>query len=76
MANGFEACGASGRYGARILCAAGEINFALKCVARNLVEFHKFMTTHLMTAPHVRNVRTSGAIRSEKKPALSFSKSR
>lgn len=48
----------------------GEVDFLLKCVARDLTDFQTFVRAHLMVAPNVRNVRTSVAIHGERKPAL------
>lgn len=44
----------------------GEIDFILKCVARDLSEFQSFLTEHLTTAPNVASVKTSLTIRISK----------
>jgi len=44
----------------------GEIDFILKCVARDLEQFQTFLTTHLTSAPNVRSVKTSLVIRTAK----------
>lgn len=44
----------------------GEVDFILKCVARNLEEFQTFLTSHLTPAPHVASVKTSFVIRQAK----------
>ena len=45
----------------------GEIDFILKCVARDLSEFQYFLTHELTSAPNVANVKTSLTIRTSKK---------
>lgn len=44
----------------------GEVDFILKCVARDLAEFQTFLTSHLTPAPHVASVKTSFVIRQSK----------
>lgn len=44
----------------------GEIDFILKCVARDLSEFQSFLTEHLTAAPNVASVKTSLTIRTSK----------
>ena len=44
----------------------GEVDFILKCVARDLNEFQSFLTAHLTQAPHVTSVKTSFVIRQSK----------
>jgi DNA-binding Lrp family transcriptional regulator len=44
---------------------SGEIDFILKCVARDLKTFQDFVN-ELTAAPHVRNVKTSLALRNSK----------
>ncbi len=44
----------------------GEVDFILKCVARDLEEFQTFLTSHLTPAPHVASVKTSFVIRQAK----------
>jgi len=44
----------------------GEIDFILKCVARNLSEFQNFLTANLTSAPNVASVKTSLTIRTSK----------
>ncbi|NWH09497.1 MAG: Lrp/AsnC family transcriptional regulator [Alphaproteobacteria bacterium] len=47
----------------------GEIDFILKCVARDLSEFQSFLTLQLTAAKNVANVKTAFAIRTSKKEA-------
>jgi DNA-binding Lrp family transcriptional regulator len=47
---------------------SGEIDFILKCVARDLKTFQDFVN-ELTAAPHVRNVKTSLALRNSKSAA-------
>lgn len=47
----------------------GEIDFILKIVARDLAEFHDFLTSRLTAAPNVASVKTSLTIRSAKTDA-------
>lgn len=47
----------------------GEIDFILKCVARDLSEFQSFLTDQLTAAKNVANVKTAFAIRTSKKEA-------
>jgi DNA-binding Lrp family transcriptional regulator len=44
---------------------SGEVDFILKCVARDMATFQAFVT-HLTAAPHVRNVRTSLVLHNSK----------
>ena len=44
----------------------GEIDFILKCVARDLSEFQSFLTEFLTSAPNVASVKTSLTIRTSK----------
>lgn len=44
----------------------GEIDFILKCVARDLSEFQRFLTANLTSAPNVASVKTSLTIRTAK----------
>lgn len=44
----------------------GEVDFILKCVARDLDEFQTFLTRALTPAPHVASVKTSFVIRQSK----------
>lgn len=44
----------------------GEIDFILKCVAKDLASFQKFLTCSLTPAPNVAHVRTSLTIRQSK----------
>jgi DNA-binding Lrp family transcriptional regulator len=44
---------------------SGEVDFILKCVARDMATFQDFVT-HLTAAPHVRNVRTSLVLHNSK----------
>lgn len=44
----------------------GEIDFILKCVARDLSEFQSFLTENLTSAPNVASVKTSLTIRTSK----------
>lgn len=44
----------------------GEIDFILKCVARDLEQFQNFLTTHLTSAPNVHSVKTSLVIQTSK----------
>ena len=44
----------------------GEIDFILKCVARSLDSFQRFLTENLTPAPNVAQVRTSLTIRQSK----------
>lgn len=44
----------------------GEIDFILKCVAKDLASFQKFLTRSLTPAPNVAHVRTSLTIRQSK----------
>ncbi len=44
----------------------GEIDFILKCVARDLEEFQTFLTQKLTPAPNVAHVKTSFRIRNSK----------
>lgn len=48
----------------------GEFDFLMKCVARDLPEFQDFVTTHLMTLPNIRNVRSTVIIGTQKKAAF------
>jgi DNA-binding Lrp family transcriptional regulator len=45
---------------------SGEIDFVLKCVARDLAEFQAFVTEELTAAPNVAAVKTALAIRASK----------
>lgn len=47
---------------------SGEIDFILKCVAPDMATFQTFVT-HLTSAPHVRNVRTSLVLHNSKNEA-------
>jgi len=47
----------------------GDIDFILKCVAKDLSSFQSFLTSKLTPAPNVANVRTSLTIRQSKKIA-------
>jgi DNA-binding Lrp family transcriptional regulator len=44
---------------------SGEVDFILKCVAPDMATFQDFVT-HLTSAPHVRNVRTSLVLHNSK----------
>ena len=44
----------------------GEIDFLLKIVARDLPDFHAYLTGHLTSAPNVASVKTSLTIRTAK----------
>ena len=44
----------------------GEIDFMLRCVAHDLAEFQRFLTSDLTTAPNVSAVKTSLVIRQGK----------
>ncbi len=44
---------------------SGEVDFILKCVAPDMATFQNFVT-HLTSAPHVRNVRTSLVLHNSK----------
>ena len=44
---------------------SGEVDFILKCVAPDMATFQDFVT-HLTSAPHVRNVRTSLVLQNSK----------
>ena len=44
----------------------GEIDFILKCIARDLSEFQRFLTASLTSAPNVASVKTSLTIRTAK----------
>jgi DNA-binding Lrp family transcriptional regulator len=48
---------------------SGEIDFILKCVARDLTTFQKFVA-RLTAEPHVRNVKTSLILRNSKDAPL------
>ena len=49
---------------------SGDVDFILKCVAPNLARFQEFVS-HLTSAPHVRNVRTSLVLHNSKnEPAV------
>jgi DNA-binding Lrp family transcriptional regulator len=48
---------------------SGEIDFVLKCVARDLKSFQAFVG-ELTAAPHVRNVKTSLTLRNSKDEAM------
>jgi len=48
---------------------SGEIDFVLKCVAPDLKTFQDLVAV-LTGAPHVRNVKTSLALRNSKNEAL------
>ena len=51
----------------------GEIDFLLKCVAPNLLDFQTFLTDELTALPNVSNVKTSLVIRSAKEePGVPF----
>ena len=51
----------------------GEVDFLLKCVARDLPTFQRFLTGQLTAAPNVASVRTSLVIRRAKKePGVPF----
>ncbi len=51
----------------------GEIDFILKCVARDLPSFQHFLTEHLTAAPNVASVKTSLVIRCAKdEPGVPF----
>ncbi len=45
---------------------SGEIDFILKCLARDLTEFQEFIINELTAAPNVDSVKTSLAIRRSK----------
>jgi hypothetical protein len=45
---------------------SGEVDFILKCVAPDMAKFQDFVT-HLTSAPHVRNVRTSLVLHNPKR---------
>lgn len=47
----------------------GEVDFILKCVAKDLDEFQDFLTSALTPAPHVASVKTSFVIRQSKHKA-------
>ena len=51
----------------------GEINFILKCVSPDLSTFQTFLTSELLTAANVANVKTSLVIRNAKdEPGVPF----
>lgn len=51
----------------------GEIDFILKCVSPDLSTFQSFLTSELLTAPNVANVKTSLVIRRAKdEPGVPF----
>jgi DNA-binding Lrp family transcriptional regulator len=45
---------------------SGEVDFILRCVARDLPEFQTFVTEKLTAAKNVASVKTALAIRSSK----------
>ena len=52
---------------------SGEVDFVLRCVARNLAEFRSFVTEKLTAAKNVASVKTALAIRQSKDdPGIPF----
>jgi DNA-binding Lrp family transcriptional regulator len=52
---------------------SGEVDFVLRCVARNLSEFRSFVTDTLTAAKNVASVKTALAIRQSKdEPGIPF----
>ena len=44
----------------------GEIDFILKCVSKNMVEFNEFLTNHVTANDNILSVKTAFAIKSTK----------